>query len=287
MKSIQEQLEIVYSLIGNSHKIDIKEDGFMSRGFVIDNGNLIFKFPRNKDVDYKTEIDNLNLINSLDLGINLQKVVYVSNDNSYLGIKGVLGKSLEEIKLDKNQKCEVGKQLGEFLKKLHNTKINTEVIYTLKSEIEAWQNRVVFVNDFITKTFSEKEQKTIYKLMFEYMPSRLKELGEILVYSHGDLGDGNIFVDNAGKVGIIDFSESGLLDEAADFMDIDSDEIRQEMLNVYGANNTLREKVEIRMDIRPFIVLKPYLTRNNGQVINELINKIRKILNKYENLLID
>lgn len=287
MKSIQEQLEIVYSLIGNSHKIDIKEDGFMSRGFVVDKGNLIFKFPRNKDVNYKTEIDNLNFINSLDLGVNLQKVVYVSKDNSYLGIKGVLGKSLEEIKLDKNQKCEVGKQLGEFLKKLHNTKINTEVIYTLKSEIEAWQNRVVFVNDFITKTFSEKEQKAIHKLMFEYMPRRLKELGENLVFSHGDLGDGNIFVDNAGKVGIIDFSESGLLDEAADFMDISSNQIREEMLNIYGVNNVLREKVEIRVDIRPLIVLKPYLTRTNKQIIDELVAKIRKTLNKYENLLLN
>ena len=137
MESIQKQLEVIYSLIGHSHKIDIKEDGFMSRGFVIDNGNLIFKFPRNKDVDYKTEIDNLNLINSLNLGVNLQKVAYVSNDNSYLGIKGVLGKSLEEIKLDKRQKCEVGKQLGVFLRNLHNSKINTEVVYTLKSEIEA------------------------------------------------------------------------------------------------------------------------------------------------------
>ncbi len=272
MKTIEEQLIIIQSLIGNNHKIKVKEDGFISRGFVIDNGKLVFKFPRRADVSYETEIDNLNYINSLKLGVNLQKV-------------GVIGNSLEEVKLSEDEQRAIGKQLGLFLKKLHKIKERNGMPCTLKTEIEAWQNRVKFVKDFISKTFSEKEQEIINILMFEYMPSKLNRLGENLVFSHGDLGDGNVFVDDKLKVGIIDFNESGLLDEAGDFMDISSDIIREEMLNAYGANQNLREKVEIRRDIRSLIVLKPYLTRNNPQVISELVGNIRQTLSKYEHLL--
>ena len=285
MKTIEEQLTIIQSLIGNNHKIKVKEDGFISRGFVVDNGKLVFKFPRRADVTYETEIDNLNYINSLELGVNLQRVAYTSNTNEYLGIYGVLGKSLEEVKLSEEDLRAVGKQLGLFLKKLHQIKQHNGMPCTLKAEIEAWQNRVKFVDDFITKTFSEREQEIINVLMFEYMPNKLKKLGENLVFSHGDLGDGNVFVDDKLKVGVIDFNESGLLDEAGDFMDISSDIIREEMLNAYCATPDLREKVEIRRDIRSLIVLQPYLTRNNPQVIDELVSNIRQTLTKYEHLL--
>ena len=95
MKTIEEQKIIIQSLIGEHHNIKVMEDGFISRGFVVDNGKLVFKFPRWADVSYETEIDNLNFMNALDLGVNLQKVAYSSNTNDYLGIYGVLGKSLE------------------------------------------------------------------------------------------------------------------------------------------------------------------------------------------------
>ena len=285
MKNIEEQLSIIESLIGKNHKIKVKEDGFISRGFVVDDGKLVFKFPRRADVSYEIEIDNLNYINSLNLGVSLQKVAYSSENNEYLGIYGVLGNSLEEIELSEDEQRIVGNQLGLFLKKLHQIKEYSGQPCTLALEIGAWQNRVKFVNDFIVKTFSAREQELINILMFEYMPNKLNELGENLVFSHGDLGDGNVFVDEELKVGVIDFNESGLLDEAGDFMDISSDIIREEMLNAYGATQSLREKVEIRRDVRSLIVLKPYLTRNNPQVISKLVNNIRQTLIKYDYLL--
>ena len=285
MKTIEEQLNIIYALIGENHKIKVKEDGFISRGFVVDNGKLVFKFPRKNDVQYKTEIENLNYINSLNLGVNLQKVAYTSSTNEYLGIYGVLGDSLEDVALNEQEEKSVGKQIGAFLKRLHAIKGHSGKPCLLKDEISAWQNRVECVQGFINKTFSKKEQQLISVLMFDYVPRRLNELGENLVFSHGDLGDGNVFIDENRKVGLIDFNESGLLDEAADFMDLSSDEIREEMLNEYGASKELREKVEIRRDLRPLIVLKPYLTRNNPDVINSLVCRIKQTLDKYESLL--
>ena len=285
MKTIEEQKIIIQSLIGEHHNIKVMEDGFISRGFVVDNGKLVFKFPRWADVSYETEIDNLNFMNALDLGVNLQKVAYSSNTNDYLGIYGVLGNSLEERKLSEDEERSVGEQLGLFLKKLHQIHDHIGMPCTLQAEIEAWQNRVICVNDFIVGAFSSKEQEIIKTLMFEYMPNKLNELGESLVFSHGDLGDGNIFVDDKLKVGVIDFNESGLLDEAADFMDISSDTIRAEMLNAYGASKDLRDKVAIRRDIRSLIVLQPYLTKNDPKTIKALVESIRNTLVKYEYLL--
>ena len=119
MRSIEEQLNVIHSLIGENHKIKVKEDGFISRGFVVDNGKLVFKFPRRADVTYETEIDNLNYINSLELDVNLQRVAYTSNTNEYLGIYGVLGKSLEEVKLSEKDLRAVGKQLGSWKETCH------------------------------------------------------------------------------------------------------------------------------------------------------------------------
>lgn len=281
MKTIEEQLKIINSLIGETKNIKIKEDGFISRGFVINNGELVFKFPRKNDVEYKTEIENLNYINSLNLGVKLQRVAFSSQTNEYLGIYGVLGNSLEEIDLNEDQLKDVGRQLGVFLKKLHNVKNYEGKPCRLNDEIKAWQQRVESVKDFIKETFSLDEQEIINNLMFDYLPKKLNQLGENLVFSHGDLGDGNIFIESTGNVGVIDFNESGCLDEAGDFMDVSSDIIRNEMLNSYGADKNLREKVELRIDIRPLIVLKAYLTRDNKEIINNLVNKIRKTLIKY------
>lgn len=285
MRSIEEQLNVIKSFIGDNHKIDIKEDGFISRGYVIDNGDLVFKFPRKPNVKYEAEISNLNYINSLDLGVNLQKVAFKSDENEYLGIYGIKGKSLEEINLTIEEQKEVGRQLGLFLKKLHQIRDFQGLPCKLDEEIKAWQDRVKCVDNFILETFSEKEQNILHKLMFEYMPTRLNQLGENLVFSHGDLGDGNIFVDEKLKVGVIDFNESGLFDDAADFMDISSDIIRDSMLNAYGADDVLREKVEIRRDIRSIIVLKPYLTRNDSKIIQSLVDSINKTLLKYDYLI--
>ncbi len=103
--------------------------------------------------------------------------------------------------------------------------------------------------------------------MFEAVPKELIRLGEKLIFSHGDLGDGNILVDKNGKVGIIDFSEILYLDEAADFMDVSSNELREQMLDTYGADDILKEKVALRVLTRPLFVLGDYIKRGNIYLI--------------------
>ena len=79
----------------------------------------------------------------------------------------------------------------------------------------------------------------MHHFIYSVVPEKLSSLGEKMVFSHGDLGMGNIFVDNGDKIGIIDFSESVYLDEAADFMDIEDDGLCEEVLQSYGADENL------------------------------------------------
>ena len=114
--------------------------------------------------------------------------------------------------------------------------------------------------------------------MTEEMPSQLKMLGENLVLSHGDLGGGNLLVDDQGKVGIIDFSEMLCLDEAADFMDTRDDDICQAMLDAYGAGGNLRRKVFIRRLIRPIFVIGTYAFDERKKETDLLAEQIRKTI---------
>ena len=285
MKDVNSQMEIIKGLIGCDFDGVVKEDGCLSRGIVIDGGRLIFKFPRNKDVSYRTEIENLRFLNDLNLGVKLQKVAYESVNDEYLGVYGVKGGSLADTQLSDADHIYIGKQLGKFLKKLHNVNKENRDALPLLDEIIAWQNRVTAVESFIASLLNNKEQAILRALMFDYMPKALETLGERIVFSHGDLGDENIIIDKDKHVGIIDFNESGFLDEGADFMDLTNEILVDTMLDAYGADEALRKKVEIRRDIRPIIVLEPFLVRNDEKRVDNAIKGMHSTINKYSFLL--
>lgn len=122
-----------------------------------------------------------------------------------------------------------------------------------------------------------KKLADIDALITREMPDMLRGLGEKRVFPHADLGDGNIFIDGGGKVGVIDFNESGYIDEASDFMDITDNDLCAVMLDTYGADENLRKKVEMQRRIRPIFVLDVYAERDEDTV-QKLIQQIRNNL---------
>ncbi len=277
---INEELQIVSNLTSvTPEKIKFSDDGFLSRGYVIDNGRIVFKFKRNPNVSYKNEIKMLDFVNSLNLNVNLQKVGWTSDDDSYLGIYGVIGKSLESIELTDDDRKNYGKQIGSFLQKLHSVEFQDAEKLSVNKELEAWQDRFEGSKDLLSHYFNDKEIEKMNHFVYSIAPTKLLDLGENLVFSHGDLGMGNILVDSNDTIGIIDFSESVYLDEAADFMDIEDDRLCQEVLNAYNADNTLREKVAIRRAFRPMFVIGTYRNRPEEEIMR-FVNKIRKWLNQ-------
>lgn len=63
-------------------------------------------------------------------------------------------------------------------------------------------------------------------------------------------------------------------------MDVSSDELRRVMLDVYGADEILREKVKLRVMARPMIVLGDYVKRGEVKRVERMVVKIRRILEK-------
>lgn len=277
-----DELELVEKLTGaRKDEIKFSDDGFLSRGYVVDDGKIVFKFRKSPEVSYQNEIEVLDFVNSLDLDINLQEVGWKPEDDAYLGLYGVQGKALEEMDLDDAVQELIGKQLGRFLKKLHAAEKKDAEACTLEAEIEAWQKRYQRdAKEALAKYFSTEELARIDNLMMVELPAELRRLGEKLVFSHGDLGDGNIFIDDSGEVGVIDFNGSCYLDEAADFMDVQEERICKAMLEEYGADETLRRKVAIRRAIRPIFVIGTYAKADRKTELEGFARQIRTTLER-------
>ena len=272
--------EIIENLTDRKpEEIVFSDQGFLSYGYIINNGEIIFKFKKNPDVSYKNEIELLNFLNAQNLCVNLQKVAYISPDDSYVGLYGVKGFCIENKDLPDEIKRSVGTQIGLFLKELHNLKPDCNNRCSLQFELTAWQERFQKSLPVICRYFSEAETAKLKKFMLEEAPEKLSLLGEKYVFSHADLGEGNIFLDSENKVGIIDFNESCYADEAADFMDVEDDIICEAALISYGADDVLREKVQIRRMIRPLFVIETYSSRGN-EATEKYINQIKKNIKK-------
>ena len=273
-----DNIEIVKRLTKvNSEEIHVSDDGFLSTGYVIRNGEIIFKFKKHPDVSYENEIRLLDFLNSENLNVNLQRVGWISPDDSYVGLYGVKGKAAEHLSLSDEEKLSVGRQLGVFLKKLHSLSPDRTGSFSVEEEISAWQERFLKSAKIMTEYFTSEEMEKLHSFVFEKAPKELTALGEKQVFSHADLGEGNIFLDDNGKVGVIDFNESAYADEAADFMDIEDDSICNALLEAYGADDTLREKVKIRRLIRPLFVIETYSQRGQ-KAVEKYIDRIRQTL---------
>ncbi len=272
--------DIIEKLTGRSkEEILFSDNGFLSYGYIIGDGEIIFKFKKNSSVSYKNEVELLNFLNGQNFNINLQKVAFISPDDSYVGLYGVKGVCIENKELSDKTKRLIGIQIGEFLKKLHSLRPDCNNHYSLQFEITAWQERFLKSMDIIKRYFTGSEMEKLKIIMLKTAPDKLLALGEKAVFSHADLGEGNIFLDSNGTVGVIDFNESGYADEAADFMDIEDDTICESALTSYGADEALREKVRLRRLIRPLFIVETYAIRGDDAVIKcieQIKNSIKK-----------
>lgn len=256
---IETELQTISHLTGiDKTAIRFSDEGFLSRGYIIDNGRIVFKFKKWPEISYQNEIQTLNLINSLNLGVNLQKVNWISKDDSYLGLYGVVGQPLNSLNLDATACKNYGQQIGTFLQKLHSANPPKADKLPLVAEISEWQKRFHDSKDVLLRYFSDAEITKMATFVHSVVPRQLTALGEKLVFSHGDLWMGNILIDQKGQIGVIDFSDSGYLDEAADFMDLEDTKLCAEVLSTYQADAKLKAKVKIRQIIRPMFVIGTY-----------------------------
>lgn len=282
------EIKIIQELTGvDPTKITLSDNGFWSRGYIIDDGRIVFKFKKTPDFSYQGEIDAINFVNTLDLGVNLQKVRWTSPDDLYLGMDGVVGEPLTVVNKNHNDLNQmynldgIAAQLAHAIRKLHQAKPNQAVHVTLDEEIDAWQQRICDPTNWqaLTTLLSPDEAAIIDDFVRHTAPTKLRELGENPVLTHGDLYKNNVFIDKTGKVGIIDFYQLQLMDEAADFMDISNDLLRDKILQQYNANDILRAKVQIRAMMRPIYIFGAYVGREDADTqLPAFVRRMRRLI---------
>jgi len=229
-------------------QIDLHDDGYWSRAYVVNGGEFVIKFPKYDTVDYRNEALFLTLTGSLTVPVNTQKLMWLADDNRCIAFHGVKGTPLSKLEnLTNGQKQSIGKQIGEYLKQIHS--LETDFTgQSLEDELNEYKVLYVDCADFYTKHFSTDEITALNHLMYEILPAARRNLGENLVFSHADIWEPNLLLDSNGVVGIIDCSNAGYYDDAADFM-VEDATIRDFILNNYGASETLRKKVDIKYDM--------------------------------------
>ena len=291
--AFEKEIALICKLTGaNPKQVAMNDKGFLSRAYIIDNGRIVFKFPKYDFVKYDNEVFALNFLKqhkfSETLGINFQRINKDwtdTKDYKMLGVFGIIGTTLADLQRN-NAKLDIawiGGKLAWFLTNLRTHKIRTKVGETLEQEIkldlQLWENRDDRAKELLNKNFTKEQQELLNYLMTTYMPQELSKLGQNLVLSHSDLHEGNILISENGSVGIIDFDNLGYYDEARDFMRMDNDDILNIMLDGCEASETLRRKVEIRRDInRPLTMIARNL------FADDYLPKIKQVVTKYKDI---
>lgn len=99
------ELEIVKQLTNviEGDNIVLNEAGSTSRVYIVNNGKTVFKFLKNKQYRevFDHEINILNLINEHKFNLNIPSISCFGENNSYIVLNGVKGKSIKTELIEK------------------------------------------------------------------------------------------------------------------------------------------------------------------------------------------
>lgn len=243
--------------------IVLVEQGWNSRVYVVNDGQYVFKFPRYQEVQerYQYELAVLEAVAQQEnLAVHIPVVRWTIADNSYFGYSGVPGVELSVLlpTLSQKEKQQLGHQLGNFLRLLHQQQISLPT-RTVADEILHYQKKYQQVQTVLQQHTDRKMMKQIDDFFARGLSAQLSVGDAHYCVCHADLGSWNIFV-HEGRLGIIDFGEAKYCDESVDFMAFGDDAIRDSAFASYGASPELSAKTIVRTkaftttDIHFFIV---------------------------------
>lgn len=289
---IENELREVCKLTGaKPNQIKIHTNGYWSRAYVINNGEYVVKFATrdfkksfgfNEVCDYEKEARILTELNKLNLPVKLQKVIKCDTKKRFLFMNGVVGTPLSEItSITETQKQDIGIKLGHFIKELHSLKLEYSG-RSLTNELTEYQSVYTDLQPIYEKYLSKTEHRLLNYLAFEVLPNTRRDLGEKKVFTHADLFDRHLLINN-NDIGVIDFGNAGLCDEATDFVS-DVEQIRLKSLESYNADSNLRKKVQLSHDMSVLSALKFYIPIKGEKTSTKLwIPRVKSILAKYQN----
>lgn len=277
----KKEIEIVRQLTGaEDSQIVINEIGWTSRIYIIDGGKIVFKFPRNEKYrnECEQEIAVLKLLNKHKFDISVPVLNWTTEDNSFFGFYGVVGKPLREVVdcLSEQQKVQIGTQLGIFLKKLHSIKDYGEIkAETLDEQVKEYTSMYYEGRDLLKAYFSESKLAIIDSFIATEVPKCMVGSGE-LVFCHGDLDYNNTLI-NGNQIGVIDFGDARLYDRSQDFRGIDDEVLREAMIEAYGGGEVLsKSAAEATSKMIDILNLLYYIENKDQAEARNCIDKIKK-----------
>lgn len=279
----ENELEIVKELsrVSDETRIAVSETGWTSRVYVVDGGKIVFKFPRNEEFreDCGKEIAVLEVLKKHRFDVKVPVLNWTTEDNRYFGFYGVEGKPLKcviDILSDK-EKRDIGTQLGGFLKQLHRvTDCRSISAQTLEEQAADYTDMYHAGRIALEAFLGESELEAIDDFFTHKVAECMTGTGE-LVFCHGDLDYNNTLVDDAKRVGVIDFGDAGLYDRSQDFRGMEDQTLRLAMMEAYGRGEIISleasEATAKMIDVLNLL----YLTKSKStKERDECIERIRK-----------
>ena len=241
---IKNILEKKFNIEINS--LDLIGEGYDSKAYLV-NGEYIFKvkYSANKKKGYEKEKSIYDFLNS-NLVTNIKvpniEYSYISDEISILGYKQIKGTFLTpEIysTMSTEEQELLKKDIAYFLRQMHDldyTDINSYAIDNKQNVLEEYQ----LLKTTIYNSLTDIEKQYIENFMQRLNSTTIFDGKKCLC--HNDFSSNHLLLDENNRLcGIIDFGDSGIIDEYCDFIYLleDSEEeigpnFGEDILRLYG-----------------------------------------------------
>lgn len=238
-KIIEEKCKIVVD------SIKLIGEGYDSKAYIVNNEYVFkIKFSANKKKGYEKEKAIYDFLNKkLNTTINIPNIEYsyISDDISILGYKEIKGTFLTPeiyFTLSKEKQDLLKQDIAMFLKQMHNLDYSEISSYTIDNKqnvLEEYQ----LLKETIYDSFTDIEKQYVENFMQILHNTTIFDGRKCLC--HNDFSCNHLLLDDNRLVGVIDFGDSGIIDEYCDFIYLleDSKEeigvsFGEDILRLYG-----------------------------------------------------
>ena len=229
--------------------IRYEDEGWDSRVYLVDDGAVVFKFPRSPGVRarYAHEVAVLRALEAEDLPVWTPTVAWEGTDLEYFGYEGLRGTAPEPAELGPSARARLGEAIGGFARVLHRLRLPGLPDVTVADEVDDVRAKWDASRPILDRHFDSTRVGRLAALFLETVPDGLRRLGADPVPCHGDLGPWNMILADDGRVGVIDFGDVMRTDRSKDLAGLDDPVALDAALAAYGHDDAvLREKIALR-----------------------------------------
>jgi len=276
-KIIEEKCKIVVD------SIKLIGEGYDSKAYIVNNEYVFkIKFSANKKKGYEKEKAIYDFLNKkLNTTINIPNIEYsyISDDISILGYKEIKGTFLTPeiyFTLSKEKQDLLKQDIAMFLKQMHNLDYSEISSYTIDNKqnvLEEYQ----LLKETIYDSFTDIEKQYVENFMQILHNTTIFDGRKCLC--HNDFSCNHLLLDDNRLVGVIDFGDSGIIDEYCDFIYLleDSKEeigvsFGEDILRLYG-NIDISKAKEYQDVVEQYYPIETIIIKNNKP---DFIEKGRK-----------